>query len=503
MSHLLSKSEPVELWDFFYQLTRIPHASGNEQAICRYVFDYARQLGLDVVMDRAGGDDFGNILVKCPAVKGFEDAPVVIFQNHLDMVGLPAENRDRPLELLMDGTMLRARGNTLGADNGIGVAMALALMTHREIVHGPLELLFTINEEAGMSGVIALSDQLLQGRYLINADSQQEDILTIGCAGVNRSLFHLPLAMEAVDQCWKAYCLRISGGKGGHSGLEINSGRANAGQQLARLLYEESKTLQLYLADINWGIVDNAIPAEASAVVLLRPEEEERLLAALPRWRAILTEEFGRVESSLALDITEMTGCPSQAAGRAWSEKILAFLLALPHGVETMSMDVEGLVETSSTVAFVRTSPQDLTVRVSQRGLSDASLDAIITRCEATGCLAGARVTHVGKAYGWKPNQDSRLLALGLDAYRQVYQKEPKVQGLHGMLEVALIKAKYPHIDMLSLGPTILDAHAPTKPDYVCGKDAAAAGERIDTARLPRFWEFILCLLEKLAKTNA
>ena len=277
MKHLLSGIEPRELWDHFYKLAQIPHPSGGEREICRYVYDLAANLGLDVFMDDAGGEDFGNVLIKLPASSGCGKAPLVVFQSHLDMVALPAEKRDQPLELILDGSVLRARGSTLGADNGIAVAMALSLMTNPDIVHGPLELLFTINEEAGMTGVTKLSDRLLEGRFLINVDSQQEEILTVGCAGANRSIFKLPLEMEPVETDLAAVRVGIAGGRGGHSGLEINSGRANAGQLLMRILYEEAKAIPLRLSDVNWGNVDNAIPPEAHAVVLIRPEDQGAL----------------------------------------------------------------------------------------------------------------------------------------------------------------------------------------------------------------------------------
>jgi len=502
MDHLLSNIEPAEIWNHFYELSQIPHPSGGEQSICWHIYDLAWNLGLDVAMDQAGGTGFGNILVKCPATPGFEQAPVVIIQSHLDMVALPAENKDQPLDLFLDGTMLRARGNTLGADNGIAVAMALTLMTDRSIPHGPLELLFTINEEAGMTGMLALSDQFLKGRFLINVDSQQEDVLTVGCAGVNRTVFQLPLTMGPANKSLGAVRISITGGKGGHSGLEIHSGRANAGQQLARMLYEVAKTLPLYLADISWGTVDNAIPSEAHAVILIQPEDGNPLQEALVRWQATLQEEFGKVETALLIEMADCETCPESALGSDLTTRVLAFLLVLPHGVSTMSRDVEGLVETSSNVAVVQTAPAELTVRVSERSMSDASLDAVMTRCEAAGCLAGAQVTHVGKTYGWKPDLASPLLELCRDAYQQVYGEFPKVQGLHGMLECALIKSKYPHMDIISFGPTILDAHAPTKADFECGVDSDSPGERIDTACLPRFWEFVKILLVELAKVG-
>lgn len=502
MKHLLSGVEPVEIWEHFYRLSQIPHPSGGEQAICRHICRLAQELGMEVAMDRAGGDDCGNVLVRCPASPGCEKAPVVVFQSHLDMVALPEDRKEGPLDLVLDGSVLRARGSTLGADNGIAVAMALALMTTPGIVHGPLELLFTINEEAGMTGVLGLSGSALQGRFLINVDSQLEGILTICCAGANRSLFRLPLEMEAAKAGSAAVRVSLSGGKGGHSGLEINSGRANAGQQLARILYEESKTVPVQLSDVSWGNVENAIPSEAHAVVLIDRQHLIGMKDRLQEWEKKLRYEFGKGDGDLRIALEDVKPVPGHAMGAAMTKTALSFLLALPHGVQTMSGDVAGLVETSSNVAVVRTSPKELTVRVSQRSMSDPSLDAIIVKCEAAANLAGAETTHAGKAYGWKPDMASPLLALCREAWQHVYGEAPTVMGLHGMLECGQIKAKYPGMDMISFGPTIMDAHAPTKAGFVPGVDTDSAGERIDTARMPLFWEFFKTVLRELAETG-
>lgn len=501
MKHPLSDLEPTEIWEHFYQLTQIPHPSGGEAAICKHVYRLAADLGLDVAMDRAGGDDCGNILVRLPPTPGCEKAPITVFQSHLDMVALPAENRERPLALIRDGSLLRARGSTLGADNGIAVAMALALMTRRDIVHGPMELLFTVNEEAGMTGVIALSDRWLKGSFLINADTLDEGILTVCCAGVNRSLFRLPFHREPVTKEWSALCVGVGGGKGGHSSL-MDRGRANAGQQLVRMLLAAAQAMPLRLHEIAWGSVDNAIPAEAHAVVLVRQDRQGDLKDALPAWDAVFKKEFGRHDGALRTLPAAPATLPESAPGIAMTLTVLSFLLALPHGVFTMSPDMEGLVDTSANLAVVQTSPTALTVRVSQRGMTDTSLDAVIARCEAVGHLAGADVTQVGKTYGWKPDLASPLLALCRDAYRQVFGGEPKVAGTHGMLECGLIKAKYPHIDMIALGTEIFDAHAPTKPDFVAGVDSDSTGERIDVTDMPRYWEFIKKVLGKLAEAS-
>jgi dipeptidase D len=499
MGHLLTDVEPVGLWDHFYKLTQIPHPSGGERAICLYICDLAKRHGLEATMDKAGGNDFGNIIVKCPATSGYEKAPTAVFQSHLDMVSLPVRHSDVPLDLILDGTMLRARGSTLGADNGIAVAMALSLITEPDIPHGSLELLFTINEEAGMTGAIMLSDKVLQGRILINIDSQQEDTLTVSSAGANISILCVPLKMEAVEKGFIPVRIRITGGRGGHSGLEINSGRANAGILLTRLLYEESKKIHLNLNDISWGNVDNAIPPEAGADILVRPDDLKTIKDAVQRWEEILLKEYGKKEGQLRVSLDEDLPVPDFVMNNITTERVLSLLIVLPHGVHKMSSDMEDLVETSSNVARVRTSRTELTVNVSQRSSVDSSLDAIIDRCEAAANLSGAQLKNVGTNYGWKPDMKSQLLAVCQDAYWQIFGKEPRLVGIHGMLECGLIKAKYPDMDLISMGPTILDAHAPTKADFIPGVDSDTTGERIDIARMPGFWEFIKTVLKKIA----
>jgi dipeptidase D len=499
VNHLLTDIEPAEIWDHFYKLSQIPRPSGGEREVCSYICDIAKRHGLEVIMDRSGGDDFGNIIVKCPGSRGYEKAPIVVFQSHVDIVSLPVERQDLPVDLILDGTWLRARGSTLGADNGIAVAMALSLITEVDIPHGPLELLFTIDEEAGMTGAITLSDTALQGRMLINIDSQQEGTLTVSSAGANLSLVRMPVEIEPAKNGFVSLRIRITGGRGGHSGLDIHLGRANAGILLARLLYEESKRVDLLLCDIGWGHVDNAIPSEAGAVVLVKPEDLGDLKDGVRNWEKVFMQEYGRKEGQLRVWLDEAIPAPDFVVAGLSAQRILSFLLALPHGVQKMSSDVEDLVETSANVAKVRTSRTELTVNVSQRSSVDSSLDAVIGRCQAVANLAGAELTNVGTNYGWKPDMNSRMLSICRRAYQQIFGDEPKVTGIHGMLECGLIKAKYPDMDVISLGPTIRDAHAPTKADFVPGADSDTTGERIDITRMPSFWEFVKAVLKETA----
>lgn len=503
MSHLLANVEPKVMWDHFYKLTQIPRPSKNEAAVCHYIVNLAKELGYDVRMDQAGGEDFGNIVVKVPPTPGHEDAPIVVIQSHVDIVALPETMRDQPLDLILDGTILRANGSTLGADNGIAVAMALTLMPENDIEHGPLELLFTIDEETGMTGAKNLAPDFLDGQFLINIDSEEDGTLTVGCAGGNRTRLHLAMVTENVPD--NAACVRIevSGLKGGHSGIEINSGRANAGRLLARLLFEETKRLDLHLSGIEWGSVDNAIPSEASAVVFVKMEQLADLKGRLQHWTDTYRQEFGRHDPNIAITLDETIDKPDFVYTKRTMSIALGLLLSLPHGVAKMSSDIDGLVETSANLAIVRSSREAIEISLSQRSSIGPSLDGIITQCEACASLAGATVEHGSRYYGWQPNMDSRLLQICKQVYEEMFDKSPNVVALHAGLECGLIGATYPNLDMISIGPTILDAHAPTKSDFQPGVDSNTRGERIDTAQMPHFWEFFKNTLKRLAQEKA
>ncbi len=499
MTHLLADLEPQAVWEHFYKLTQIPRPSKNESKVCRYIMTLAKKLGLEATMDNAGGDDFGNIVVKVEASPGYENAPISIIQSHVDIVGLPADKKQQPLDLILDGTVLRAKGTTLGADNGIAVAMALTLMTDPTIIHGPLELLFTIDEETGMTGAHTLSDSVLKGKYLVNIDSEEEGTLTIGCAGGNRTLATLPLEWESVPENYRPVRLNIMGLQGGHSGMEINSGRANAGQLAMRFLFSELKNIDIRLVDIEWGSVDNAIPSEAHVTLVVKAEQLMNLKNAANNWEDIFRQEFGRVETNLRLTIDEGLSAVERVLSERSMLNAVRLLLCLPHGVHTMSVSIPGLVETSSNVAVVKTGKEELTVSISQRSSNAPALEAIIAKFEAGLSLGGASFEQGGCYPGWQPDLGSQLLRVCQDTYIDLFGSEANVVALHAGLECGLIGAKYPDLDMISIGPTIIDAHSPSKPDFQPGIDSDTKGERIDTAQMPQFWAYVMAILKNLA----
>ena len=502
MSHLLSNVEPKIVWDYFYQLTQIPRPSKKEKSVCEYLLALAKKMGLEAAMDNAMGSGWGNVVIKVPATKGYEKAPILIIQSHVDIVGLPPERHDRPLDLVLDQNWLRAKGSTLGADNGIGVAIQLALMSDTTLVHGPLELLFTVDEETGMTGANNLEPGLLKGSMLLNFDSEEEGALCVGCAGGNRTRIKLPLTFVEPPEHHVAVKVIIADLKGGHSGTEIDKGRACAGKLLTRLLNQENKVLDVKITSINWGSVDNAIPNEAEAIILVQEGDEEVLQTMATKWTNEFRLEFGKKEPNLVVKIEKSADRPTRVMRDDCAYKVINLLQCLPQGVAMMSHDIPGLVETSSNIGVVKTIDNEIRISVSQRSSVAPALDGIIAECEACAKLAGAKYENGSRYYGWHPNMDSKLLNLTEQTYTEMFGTKPKVGAIHAGLEPGLISAKYPHLDMLSIGPTLLDAHVPSKADYQMGADIHSKGERIDVSRLPDFWKFTCKILENVAKIS-
>lgn len=498
-SHLLSTVNPPELWDHFYQISQIPRPSGDERAICQYICSLARNLGLEYEMDTAGGDDYGNIVVRVPATDASRDAPITVIQSHLDMVTLPPERKNEPLDLILDGSVLRAKGSTLGADNGLAVAMSLTLMTNASIVHGPLELLFTIDEEATMSGVRMLSDTFLKGTCLINIDTVGEGVLTLSSAGIGVCSYVLPIVRQPLPKGHIPVQLNLYGGRGGHSGLEIHAGRGNAGQILARILFSLSENLPFRVSDISWGAVINAIPSDAQATLLIPDESLSLLISGLSDHEEQINHEFNGHDGPFHLNYSILPESPVCILSEKSQLNLLSMLTGLHHGIYEMSQEFPGTVETSSNLALVRTEDEQVLVTISFRSLHNASLDSVITRCHAVATLAGADRTSCENHSGWSADPDSSLLAICKEAYSRVYHEDVRLLAIHGTIECGFFKEKYPHMDIISIGTAILDFHIPTSADFLPGRDSLSPGERYDTARMPRFWNFITEILKIIA----
>ena len=451
--------EPKALWGHFDEILTIPRGSKEEERIRRYVIGVAERKGLDVTTDGAG-----NVVVRKPGSPGHETAPVTILQSHLDMVNEKNSDVEHDfttdaLKPVQDGEFLTADGTTLGSDNGIGVAAMLAVMEASDLVHGPLELLFTIDEETGLTGASQLDGTLLEGRRLLNLDSEEEGMLYVGCSGGADSTLTLPLVAVPVPSGRVALRLRLTGLKGGHSGIDIILQRGNATKLLARALNALSFRCAFDLADIAGGNKHNAIPREAFATVLVGAGERDRFVADLETEVAAIQEEFRPVEPEMRLEVTDVD-TPAEMWDDVTTEKVLHLLTALPHGVLAMSYDIPGLVETSTNLATVAAKNGALVMGLSSRSSVASALRAVRLGIRATATLAGAAVEEGNGYPGWKPNLESPLLAT-LQKVHADLGLAPEIKAIHAGLECGIIGEKVPGMDMISFGPQIEFPHSP------------------------------------------
>jgi dipeptidase D len=476
--------EPQALWKHFDHILTIYRPSKGEEHARAYVEQVADDLGLAYKIDPAG-----NIVVSKRATPGKEEAPITILQSHLDMVLEKNSDVDHdfatdPIRPQQDGEYLTATGTTLGSDNGIGVAAMLALMAPVEFAHGPLEFLFTIDEETGLTGASSLADDMLEGRQLINLDSEEEGSLCVGCAGGADSGLTLSIEKNAPAEGAAAQTVRVSGFKGGHSGVDIHLQRANAVKILVRCLIAAQPKAPFALADIDGGNAHNAIPREAHATVTLAPGDVEAFRDAVGREFAAAAAEYRTVEPTMTHEVAD-----AELPGEVWSEDstgtALRLIEGLPHGIVTMSYDIQGLVETSTNLATVKPQNGSLGIGLSSRSSVATALSALRQRIRSTAGLAGAEVSEGNGYPGWQPDMDSRLLHVVRELHERVLGSEPEVGAIHAGLECGIIGEKYDGMDMISFGPQIEFPHSPD--------------ERVHIASVGRFWKLLAATLEELA----
>ena len=480
----VSDLEPTSLWRYFDEILTIPRASKDEGRIRAYVIGVAEKLGL-----QHQTDDVGNVVVRKPASDGLEATPGVVLQGHLDMVeeknsDVQHDFRKDPIQPQLDGEWLKATGTTLGADNGIGVASMLALMEAEGLRHGPLEFLFTVDEETGLTGASELAGGMLEGRVLINCDSEEEDLLTVGCAGGADCHLALPVTRSAVPGGCAALELTVSGLKGGHSGVDIRLQRGNAIRILARALYAVSLNRSFRVAGLQGGNALNAIPREARATVVAPSSEIDALKDALQREGDAACEEFRAADPDSIFEI-HTAGASGDAWGEATTRQVLALITALPHGVAGMSYDIPDLVETSTNLAAVGEADGRLKIQTSSRSSEASALTALNQRIRAIGTLAGAEIEDSGGYPGWKPNMKSPLLEVVRSVHKEVTGTDPEVGAVHAGLECGIIGEKYPGMDMISVGPRVEFPHSPD--------------ERIKVDTVPPFFAILTRTLERLA----
>jgi dipeptidase D len=458
----VSELDPKPLWKHFDEILAIPRPSTKEEAMRRYVLDLAERKGL-----RHRQDATGNIVVEKPASPGLEGAPAVVLQGHLDMVtekneGVSHDFERDPIVPRREDGWVKATGTTLGSDNGIGVAAILAVMEADDLVHGPLELLFTVDEETGLTGAVALDPQAiaLRGRQLLNLDSEEENAVTIGCAGGAITRIVLPVEKAAAQEGATVLDLRLSGLRGGHSGMEIHLQRGSSVQLLARALYAAGP---LHLGGFKGGNKQNALAREASALVILPPGRRAAFTEAVEKEMAGIREEYRPVEPDLKFEISD--AADTSASESVWTEdlgrRLLLLLNTLPHGVQAMSHDLDGLVETSVNLAAVSEGENGVGVLLSTRSSIGSALRALRRRLRACAELVGAQVEENEGYPAWKPNLESPLLRRFQEVHRRVQGSEPELKALHAGLECGILGEKFPGMDTISFGPVIEGAHSP------------------------------------------
>jgi dipeptidase D len=482
VSDLLNDLEPRLLWRYFLELSRIPRGSKREAEAARWVAEQGRALGCEVETDA-----LGNVLVRKPAAKGREDRPGVCLQGHVDMVcekneGTPHDFAKDPIAVYRDGDVVRARGTTLGADNGIGVAAGLAVLASADVHHGPLEVLVTIDEETGLTGAKGIAPGWLRSRYLLNLDSEEQGELTIGCAGGIDTVATRKVTFAPPSPGTVALRLKVSGLKGGHSGVDIAAGRGNSLRILAQVLGALGARHGLAIAAVNGGNKRNAIPREASAMVRVEAGREAALREDVARLAAEWRAALGAFDPRLTIDVEP--GVAERVLDAADARALVGLLLAGPHGVEAMSPDIAGLVQTSTNLGIVETTDDSVLVTFLTRSAIDASRRALAARIAATCALAGFEAREEGGYPGWKPEPGSSLVKLVDRVHAEAFGRPMVVKAIHAGLECGLIGEKYPGVEMASIGPDIRDAHTPD--------------EHASIPSVAAFWKLLAAVLERV-----
>ena len=482
MTEAVKGLKPELFWRYFAEIARIPRPSKHEERIARYVLDTAKELGLD-----AKQDGCGNIVVRKPASPGREQVAGICLQAHLDMVC--EKNADKvhdflndPIELVRKDDVIMADGTTLGADNGVGVATSLAVMADRSLVHGPLELLFTVDEETGLTGAQNIDPALVASRTLLNLDSEEEGVLFVGCAGGRDTLGRWPVKLESAPAHSTACYLSVKGLRGGHSGMDIDKGLGNAIKLLNRVVMKLS-AIGARLSTIDGGKMRNAIPRECSALLFLPEEKVSRGVELVAELNSTFRAEFASVEPNLVVNMTQVASGNAGVLDPDLQQRLCRTIFALPHGVLQMSAAIPGLVETSTNLAAIAVTENDITLVTSQRSSIASRLDEAVETVEAVFELGGAEVETSEGYPGWQPDLASPVLKLAQECYRSLYKKDAEVKAIHAGLECGIIGERLPGMDMISFGPTLESVHSPN--------------EKIHIDSVARFWDFLVEILSK------
>lgn len=483
MENILKHLEPTVVWNNFEKLCQIPHPSKKEQQMVAFIKKFGETLNLKTIVDPVG-----NILILKPATKGFENKKTVAIQAHLDMV--PQKNRNKefdfekdPIEIIIDGEWVKANETTLGADNGIGVAAIMAILESKNIEHGPIEALFTVDEETGMTGAFNLSPEFLKAKILLNLDSEDEGELYIGCAGGMDTTAFFTYREEPIPEDYIAYKLSVTGLKGGHSGMDINKGRGNAIKIMVRILWEATKNFDLRLIEITGGGMRNAIPREAFATIAIPKDFKDEFNEFYTFIYDIIKSELSISDPIFTLDL-HASELPENAIDLNTHKKMLAAVYACPNGVIRHDPSMPSIPETSSNLAVIHSGGGKIELLFLLRSSIESSKDDLGNMLLSIYELAGAEVSHSGEYPGWRPNINSEILKVMQEVYANKFGKQPLVKVVHAGLECGVIGDIYPELDMISFGPTI---HLPHSPD-----------ERVEIKSVQKFWDYLVEILKNI-----
>jgi len=482
----IEHAKTKEILECFEEISKIPRCSKNEQRIAEWLMNWAKEHHFKAKMDKVR-----NIVIKVPGSPGYENSPVVVLQGHMDMVcektpDSPHDFSKDPIKFVFDGEWLTADKTTLGADNGIAIAMAMVAATDKEISHPPLELLFTVDEETGLTGANALEPGFIEGKILINIDSEDEGVFTVGCAGGINTYLTLPLDYDAVTGGYTQCRITAGGMKGGHSGIDISLGKANALRILARTLYQLLVNgVEFQLGDVRGGSAHNAIPRDAYADLFVKDSDVAKVKKIVGEWSGVFNSEYKATDPDLAVTVAENSSVKyNEMISAAETRRVIEFMLVIPHGVEAMSPDIEGLVETSNNFANLKIEEGEVKVLTSQRSSVVSRLNALTARIESAARVAGGTAKSSDGYPPWQPNMDSPLLARSVKLYEKMFNKKPVVEVIHAGLECGIIADRNPGMDMISIGPDLRYPHSPD--------------EKIHVGAIGKVWDFIVELLKEL-----
>lgn len=479
--------KPKLVWECFDKITKVPRPTHHLGKMKDFLVEWAQRHNL-----RYATDEVGNVVMYCPATPGHENAPTIVLQGHQDMVaekrsGVEHDFLNDPVTTVVEGDWVRAEGTTLGADNGLGCASAMAVMTDPDLVHGPIEALFTVDEEQGLIGANGLDASMISGRILLNLDSEEHGMIVIGCAGSICTVASYPVEEKDAAEGFAWYEAHINNLRGGHSGMEIHLGRGNANQILARFLWETDKQFgEIMLSDFQGGGLPNAIPREAKALIGVPADKAADFEKAADKFNTTIHDEYRLAEGDGFTFTLTPAAKPAKMIDEAYVMPLVCTLFGTPNGVQAMSLAVPGLVETSSNLASVhKTGEEEIVVTTHQRSSVDSRREEITGRITALYENIGCSVETNDPSVGWAPNPDSPLLKTAVQSFEHLFHTEPKVEALHAGLECGIFLEKMPGMDMISFGPTLKDIHSPNEKAYIPSVEG--------------YWEFLTDLLRRLA----